>query len=73
MLRENKWREYTYFRIMTGMKQGYALSPLLFMLFIDYILRTWNKPGIHLDNKKLGDVDFPYDVRLLESCKQKLQ
>ena len=52
-------------------KRVRVLSLLLFISY--YILRTCDRHGIQLDNKRLGDVDFADGISLLESCKQKLQ
>ena len=63
-----------FFRIMSGVKQGCVLSPLLFVIVIDYILRSTSTDGIQLNPEtRLSDVDFADDIAVLESCKQRLQ
>ena len=63
-----------YFRIMSGVKQGCVLSPLLFVLVIDYVLRDCTGFGIQIgEAKKLANLDFADDIALIESSKNKLQ
>ena len=63
-----------YFRIKSGVKQGCVLSPLLFVLVIDYVLRDCTGFGIRIgEAKKLADLDFADDIALMERNKAKLQ
>ena len=71
-----KWnaRYPRYFRIMSGVKQGCVLSPLLFVLVLYYVLRDCTGFGIQIgEAKKLADLDFADDIALMERNKAKLQ
>jgi len=61
------------FLIETGVRQGCLLSPFLFILAIDYILKNCS-PGNGLtwiDNEELDDLDFADDLaELSDSCQQ---
>ena len=63
----------SYFKIMSGVRQGCVLSPFLFVILMDYVLREAAGFGITVGNKILSDLDFADDVALLEMTKQRLQ
>ena len=66
-----------FFRVDTGVRQGCILSPMLFILTIDYVMRkSMNKPdfGIMWDTKRrLTDLDFADDLALIAETPQILQ
>ena len=62
-----------YFKIMTGVKQGCVLSPLLFTIVMDYVLRQSTGYGVNVNSKQLADLDFADDIVLLEDAKDRLQ
>ena len=52
------------FNILTGIRQGYALFPLLFNLAMDFVLRNAKElnNGINWRNEPLSDLDFADDI-----------
>ena len=65
------------FKIETGVRQGCLLSPFLFLLAIDWIMKTStdnNKQGIQWNMwKHLEDLDFADDLALLSHTKEQMQ
>ena len=58
-----------FFNIETGARQEYLLSPFLFLLVMDFILKTEiddTKHGIQWYNQQhLADLDFAHDIVLI--------
>ncbi|VDP39645.1 unnamed protein product [Schistosoma margrebowiei] len=65
------------FEVKTGVRQGRLLSPFLFLLVIDWILKTSTseeKHGIQwTSSMQLDDLDFADDLALLSQTQQQMQ
>jgi len=64
------------FSILTGVRQVCLLSPFLFLIVIDFVMRKTTEGlnfGIEWGQKKLADLDFADDLALLCHTQQELQ
>ena len=55
------------FEVRTGLRQGCILSPTLFNITLDYIMRRAmeGKEGIQVDGRSLKDAEYADDAALL--------
>ncbi|XP_071959459.1 uncharacterized protein [Antedon mediterranea] len=67
--------ETEYFEIEEGVKQGYALSPILFCIYINEFAKLLreNKMGIEICNVQLSGLFWADDVVLLANDERELQ
>ncbi|VDP25249.1 unnamed protein product [Schistosoma curassoni] len=65
------------FEMKTGVSQGCLLSPFLFLLVIDWIMKTSTSEGKHgiqrTSKMRLDDLDLADDLDLLSQTKQQMQ
>jgi len=62
--------------ILTGVRQGCVLSPFLFLIVIDFLMRKTvdgRDYGITCGTRKLTDLDFADDITLISDSPVTLQ
>ncbi|VDO67429.1 unnamed protein product [Schistosoma margrebowiei] len=64
------------FQVRTGVRQGYLLSPFLFLLVVDWIMKTSTCEGKHgiqwTARNQLDDLDFADDLALLSRTHEQM-
>ena len=58
-----------YFQIRKGIRQGCILSPCLFNLYAEYIMRNWKKHK--LESRLLGEISITSDMQVTPPLWQK--
>ncbi|VDO79060.1 unnamed protein product [Schistosoma margrebowiei] len=65
------------FQVRTGLRQGCLLSPFLFLLVVDWIMKTSISEGKHViqwtAQNQLDDLDFADDLALLSCTHEQMQ
>ncbi|CAH8462687.1 unnamed protein product [Schistosoma guineensis] len=65
------------FQVRTGVRQGCQLSPFLFLLVVDWIMKTSTSEGKHgiqwTAQNQLDDLDFADDLALLSRTHEQMQ
>jgi len=66
-----------WFEIVTGVRQGYILSPLLFAIVIDWVMKKslTNFQGVleWVYGNKLYELDYADDIALIETSQMGMQ
>ncbi|VDP33575.1 unnamed protein product [Schistosoma margrebowiei] len=65
------------FQVRTGVRQGCLLSPFLFLLVVDWIMRTLTSEGKHgiqwTAQKQIDDLNFADDLDILSHSHEQMQ
>ena len=68
-----KWSDTTspHFTVMNGVKQGGVLSPILFAIYTDGLLKRLEDTGVgcHMGCRFMGALAYADDITLLAPCK----
>ncbi|XP_067001635.2 LINE-1 retrotransposable element ORF2 protein isoform X1 [Anabrus simplex] len=67
-------RMSSWFRVLTGVRQGCNLSPLLFVVYMDHLLKgiKW-QGGIQLGRNVVSSLAYADDLVLMADCAESLQ
>ena len=62
------------FTVSNGVKQGGVLSPILFAIYTDGLLKRLEETGVgcHMGSRFTGALAYAYDITLLAPCKSAL-
>ena len=67
-MRREHW-DTDFFKIISGVRQGCVLSPFMFVIVMDYILRQSSASGVKICSQQISDLDVSDDVVLLKEPK----
>ena len=67
-----------WFQIRKGVHLGYILSPFLFNLYAEYIMRNWAgldeaQAGIKIAKKNINNLRYADDITLMAESKEELK
>ena len=66
-----------WFQIGKGVRQGYILSPCLFNLYVEYIMRNAGldeaQAGIKIAGRNINNFRYVDDTTLMAECKEELK
>ena len=62
-----------WFQIVKGVRQGYILSPWLFNLYAEYIMRTLGWMKHKLESRLPGEISITSDMQTTPSLWQKVK
>ena len=62
-----------WFEIGIGVPQGYVLSPYLFNLYAEYIMRTLGWMKHKLESRLMGEISITSDMQMTPPLWQKLK
>ena len=64
-----------WFEVQTGVRQGCIISPILFLIVIDWVMRQTNEGsnGLRWHAANVDDLDFADDLAILADCITNLQ
>ena len=62
-----------WFQIRKGVCQGYMLSPCLFKLYAEYIMRNAGLDEAQLESRLLGEISITLDMRMMSPLWQRVK